>query len=179
MIFTTLFLLLDKKFLQKVLKTTIWKRRERLFQKMFAPIRKQHIAFRKLVRKKFNKIALANATCFQWDLENHVKARQTNENSITHKQMLAATLSIPVVVLLMSECSIFVFAVIVPVLTNWFSIASPDAQILARKVLFQQQYLKTPFWMNDPQRVCWRTWYSLLRTAILYHANVYTSTQLY
>ena len=44
----------------------------------------------------------------------------------------------------MSECSIFVFAVIFPVLTHWFSTASPDAGILARKTLFQQQYLKTP-----------------------------------
>ena len=128
---------------------TFWKRRERLFQKMFASIRKQHIEFRKLVRKKLNKIALANATCFHWDLENHVKARQMNENWITHRQMLAATLSTPVVLLLMSEFCIFAFAVIFPVLTHSFSIASPDAQILARKTLFQQQYLKTPFWMND------------------------------
>jgi len=44
------------------------------------PIRKQHTDFRKLVRKNFLKITLANATCFQWDLENDVKARQTNEN---------------------------------------------------------------------------------------------------
>ena len=79
-----------------------------------------------------------------------MKARQTNESWITHKQMLAATLSTPVVLLQMSECSIFVFAVIFQVLTHWFSTVPPDARILARKTLFQQQYLKTPFWMNDP-----------------------------
>jgi len=106
-----------------------WKWRERLFQKMFALIRKQHTNFRKLVRKNFCKIALANATCFHWDLEKYVKSRQTNDNLITHKQMLAATLSTPVVVLLMSECCIFVFAVIFPALTHWFSTAPPDARI--------------------------------------------------
>jgi len=47
-----------------------------------------------------------------------VKARQTNENGITHKQMLAATLSTPVVLLQMSECSIFAFAIIFLVLTH-------------------------------------------------------------
>ena len=47
-----------------------------------------------------------------------MKVRQRNENRITHKQMLAATLSTPVVLLLMSECRIFVFAVIFPVLTH-------------------------------------------------------------
>ena len=120
------------------------------FKKMFALIRKQHIIFRKLVRKIFRRITLTNATCFQQVLENYVKALQTNENWITHKQMLAATLSTPVVLLQMSECSIFVFAVIFAVLTHWFSTAPPDARILARKTLFQQQYLKTPFWMNGP-----------------------------
>ena len=55
-----------------------------------------------------------------------MKAGQTNENWIAHKQMLAGTLSTPVVLLQMSECSIFVFAVIFPVLTHWFSTA-PDA----------------------------------------------------
>jgi len=64
---------------------------------MFALIRKQHIIFREPVRKFFCKISLANATCFQQVLENYVKARQMNENGIAHKQMLAATLSTPVV----------------------------------------------------------------------------------
>jgi len=47
--------------------------------------------------------------------------------------MLAATLSTPVVLLQKSECSIFVFAAILPVLTHWFSTALPDARILVRK----------------------------------------------
>jgi len=37
---------------------------------------------------------------------------------VLHKQMLAATLSTPVVLLKMSECSIFVLALIFPVLTH-------------------------------------------------------------
>jgi len=64
--------------------------------------------------------------------------------------MLAATLSTPVILLQTSEGSIFTFAVIFPVLIHWFSTAPPGARILARKTLFQQQYLKTPFRMNDP-----------------------------
>jgi len=135
-----------------------WKRYERLFQKMFALIRKQHSIFRKLVRNFFCKIVLANSTCFQQVFENYVKARQTNENWITHKQMLAAKLSTPVVLLQMSECSIFVFAIIFPVLTHWFSTAPSGTQILARKTLFQQQYLKTPFWINDPKHLRQRFW---------------------
>jgi len=47
-----------------------------------------------------------------------VKARQTNENLITHEQMLTTPLSTPVALLQMSKCSIFVFAVIFPVLTH-------------------------------------------------------------
>jgi len=68
--------------------------------------------FSKTNQKIFCKITLANATRFQWILEYHVNARQTNENWITHRQMLAATLRTPVFLLLMSECCIFVFAVI-------------------------------------------------------------------
>ena len=91
-------------------------------------------------------------------LENYVQARQMNESWITHKQMLAATLSTPVVLLQMSECSIFVFAVIFPVLTHQFSTASADSRILASKSMFQQQNLKTPFWTNDP--LCLRRLFS-------------------
>jgi len=55
-----------------------------------------------------------------------------------HKQMLAATLSPLVVLLQTSECNIFVFAEIFPVLTQSFSTAPPDARTLARKTLLQQ-----------------------------------------
>jgi len=79
---------------------------------MFALIQKQHIIFQKLVRKFFCKITSANATCFQYVLVHYVKARQRNENRITHKQLPAATLSTPADLLQMSEyCSIFVFTV--------------------------------------------------------------------
>jgi len=53
---------------------------------MFALIRKQYIILRKLVRKIFYKITLANVTYFQQVLGNYVKARQKNENWITHSK---------------------------------------------------------------------------------------------
>jgi len=49
------------------------------FKKMFALIRKQHIIFRKIVRKIFCKIALANVTCYHkflkimWKHEKRMK----------------------------------------------------------------------------------------------------------
>jgi len=48
------------------------------FKKMFVLIRKQHINFRKLVRKFFCKIALANTTCFLYVLANLCEST-TNE----------------------------------------------------------------------------------------------------
>ena len=69
------------------------KRRERLLQKKFALIRSQHIDFRKRIRNLFCKITLVNATCFQLNLENYVKARQTSDSLSTDKQTLAATVS--------------------------------------------------------------------------------------
>ena len=42
-----------------------WNAMRDYFKKMFALIQKEHIIFRKVVRKIFCKITLANATCFQ------------------------------------------------------------------------------------------------------------------